>query len=283
MSVIFTHPIAAMFPCKGNGALDQLTADMKANGQYLPIVLYEGMIWDGRARYQVCTKLGLKPWLVPLRRKHPVEFYIQSNYDRVGEPASPERKAVVSALLEVDSIDHRTKSRTRRAEWIREARTEFEQFIRDEREPCVVCQKYVDFAHSHHSFPLSLKFDCGIREAIHEYQWLCPIHHKCVHVLLSGYLLGSRDLSFLDGISAEHTAEWLAVEESASKGVKLCCEALGQEPKETKPHRYDPPYSLFVALNPSLHWRPTGWKNAGALGKSRQCTPINQVATENAL
>lgn len=32
---------------------------------------YEGMIWDGRARYEACRSLGVRPWLVPLRRQEP--------------------------------------------------------------------------------------------------------------------------------------------------------------------------------------------------------------------
>jgi hypothetical protein len=68
------------------------------------------------------------------------------------------------------------------------------------REPCVACGKHINFVHAHHSFPLSLQFECGMDEPIHDYQWLCPVHHKRVHILLSGYLLGSRDLCFLEGI-----------------------------------------------------------------------------------
>jgi hypothetical protein len=72
------------------------------------------------------------------------------------------------------------------------------------------------------------------------------VHHKDVHVLLNGYLLGSRDLSFLDGIPDEHTEEWLAIEKSAQQGIDLCCEVLGRIAKENKAQRYDPPYSRFM-------------------------------------
>ncbi len=225
---------------------------MRSNGQRLPIALYEGMVWDGRARLSACVKLGIKPWLVPLRRKEPIEFYIEANYARVGEPKSSERKAIVAALMEADGLECRARARVRRSAWIRDARTEFKDLIRGIREPCAVCSKHVDFVHAHHSFPLSFQFECGVNDPIHDYEWLCPVHHKYVHVLLSGYLIGSRDLRFLEGIPEYAVDEWLAIEKSAHKGTDLCCEALGRVRGDNKPRRYDPPYGLFMISNPSL-------------------------------
>lgn len=239
-----THPVVAAFPPREGAAFATLLGDIEGRGQRLPIGLYEGKIWDGRARYAACVKLGIKPWLVPLRREGLVELYIRLNYERAGEPNSVERKAFVATLMEVGGMDKSFPAR--RAEWIKTARAEFQDFVREGREPCVVCGKYRAFTHAHHSFPLSLQFECGVEDAIHDYQWLCPVHHKNVHVLLSGYLLGSRDLSFLDGIPEEHTEEWLAIEKSAQRGIDLCCEALGRIPEENKEQRYDPPYSRFL-------------------------------------
>ena len=39
-----------------------LVADIKANGLKEAIVLYEGMILDGRHRYRACLEAGVKPW-----------------------------------------------------------------------------------------------------------------------------------------------------------------------------------------------------------------------------
>jgi hypothetical protein len=262
MSALQTHPIAAVFPAPEGALFDALKADIRANGQYLPIILYDGMIWDGRARHRACAELGLKPWLVPLRRKSPTECYILSNYDRVGEPNSPVRKATVAVLSEASSSARRAEAYAQRNEWIRNARSEFENFVRGEREPCAVCGSHVDFVHAHHSFPLSLQFDCGIDEAVQDYQWLCPVHHKRVHALLSGYLLGSRDLSFLDHIPFEFTDEWVAIEHGARRGMELCYDALGRVPGEDKPRRYDPPYALFLTFNPGVIWRASEWKRS---------------------
>ena len=87
-----THPVVAAFPPREGAAFATLFRDIEARGQRLPIGLYEGKIWDGRARYAACVKLGIKPWLAPLRREGLVELYIQLNYERAGEPNSAERK-----------------------------------------------------------------------------------------------------------------------------------------------------------------------------------------------
>lgn len=47
------HPVLASLPPVDSLTLEAVTQDMRSNGQHLPIVLYEGMLWDGRARLDV--------------------------------------------------------------------------------------------------------------------------------------------------------------------------------------------------------------------------------------
>lgn len=255
------HPVLASLPPVDSLTLEAVTQDMRSKGQHLPIVLYEGMLWDGRARLAACRHLGIKPWLVPLRRKDPMNFYVLSNYERCGGPRSDARNAVIAVLERAGSPEGRTDARMRRASWIKDARAEFKEFVRQKPEPCVVCRKYIQFVHAHHSFPLSLQFECGVSAPIHDYQWLCPVHHKYVHVILSGRL-GSRDLSFLDCISHEDTEEWFAIEASAGKGIELCCEALGRVAGSADRRRYDPEYGLFLLNNPSVVRSAMEWKQS---------------------
>lgn len=160
------------------------------------------------------------------------------------------------------SREGRAEMRARRSRWIKIARAEFEEWERGERQPCAVCKKYITFVHAHHSFPLSLQFECGVEHPIHDHQWLCPIHHKYVHVLLNGHLLGSNDLSFLDCIPDSEAEEWIAIEQVAEAGIDLCCEALERVPSDTKKRRYDPEYSLYLLRNPSLAWPAIEWKRS---------------------
>jgi hypothetical protein len=262
MTELQIHPLVGQLPKLESPFFEILLRDMRSNGQHLPIVLYEGMIWDGRARYDACRGLGIQPWLVPLRRQDPLHFYILANEERCGEPHSPARKLIVDTLEKAGSREGRAEMRARRSRWIKTARAEFEEWERGERQPCAVCKKYIAFAHAHHSFPLSLQFECGVDQPIHDHQWLCPVHHKYVHVLLNGHLLGSNDLSFLDCIPDSEAEEWIAIEQCAKAGSDLCCGALGREPSDTKKRRYDPEYSLFLLRNPSLVWPAIEWKRS---------------------
>ena len=56
-----THPVADLYPLNQEN-VDAIAADIKANGQKLPILtLGDGRIVDGRNRYMACKKLGITP------------------------------------------------------------------------------------------------------------------------------------------------------------------------------------------------------------------------------
>jgi site-specific DNA-methyltransferase (adenine-specific) len=56
-----SHPAADAFPMMDAVRLDELKADIAANGQREPITLCDGMILDGRNRYRACIDLGINP------------------------------------------------------------------------------------------------------------------------------------------------------------------------------------------------------------------------------
>lgn len=254
------HPIIADMPALTPEEYVALRADIEARGQEVPIVLHEGMIWDGRARYDICRDLKRDPWLVPLRREHASTVYVNANLRRLGAPSSPERAAFVAAIGRCYDKEHLDSVAQKRRAWLSQARADFAAFGRSPRRACEVCESHTDFVHAHHSFPLALQFECGVVDPYQDHQWLCPVHHNRVHMFLSGYLLGARDLSFLDSIPDEHTEEWLAIERVAQVGINLCCEALGGG--KGKKGRFDPPHALFIVkyARDMFPWpRPAGW------------------------
>lgn len=61
MTELKTHPAAELFPMLSDERLQELADDIKANGQKEPITLLDGMIVDGRNRYQACKLAGVTP------------------------------------------------------------------------------------------------------------------------------------------------------------------------------------------------------------------------------
>ena len=55
------HPICLLIPSADEDELQDLTDDIRAHGLIDPIVLFEGMILDGRTRATACERAGVAP------------------------------------------------------------------------------------------------------------------------------------------------------------------------------------------------------------------------------
>jgi hypothetical protein len=55
------HPICLLIPSADEGELEDLTDDIRTHGLMDPIVLFEGMILDGRNRAAACERAGVAP------------------------------------------------------------------------------------------------------------------------------------------------------------------------------------------------------------------------------
>lgn len=213
------HPILSPFPVMSGDDLDVLTADIAKNGQRRPVALYQGCVWDGRARIDACWRLGIQPRYWLLRKGDPIHFVVSHNA-RFGEPRSPERNAMLDHFEQVETREAIAAEKKRRAEWMADARREF-RFQAVRPEACAVCGKHREMVHAHHSLPLNLQYDLGLHSAIHDHDWLCPVHHRVVHVYISIYITCSKSGYILDNIREERVAEWVKAEEVFRKGHAL--------------------------------------------------------------
>ena len=78
-----SHPFAARFPLMDEEDLAELAADIKKNGQQMPIVVDgEGQIIDGRNRMEACRRAGVEPIFEELDGGDPVDFILSLNVRR---------------------------------------------------------------------------------------------------------------------------------------------------------------------------------------------------------
>lgn len=77
------HPVADLFPMMTDDELNDLAADIKANGLVHPIVLDEnGVLIDGRNRLMACMRAGMEPQFARMNGQDPVTFILSANIAR---------------------------------------------------------------------------------------------------------------------------------------------------------------------------------------------------------
>jgi len=73
------HPIAAVWPMFDDEKLDELADDIREHGQLHPIWTFEGMILDGRNRFEACRRAGVKPIVMEYKGDEPTAFAVSLN------------------------------------------------------------------------------------------------------------------------------------------------------------------------------------------------------------
>jgi hypothetical protein len=96
------HPLSETFPLMEGVDFEKLKSDIGLNGQREPIVVYQGMILDGRNRYRASIGLGLEPITKPYTGSDPLGFVISMNIHRRHLTAEKKRE-IITKLLETNS------------------------------------------------------------------------------------------------------------------------------------------------------------------------------------
>jgi hypothetical protein len=76
------HPLAALIPQMTEPEFAELVADIKANGQLQPILIYEHQVLDGRHRLRACEQLGLAPRTETYEGDEPAAHVLSLNLRR---------------------------------------------------------------------------------------------------------------------------------------------------------------------------------------------------------
>jgi hypothetical protein len=90
------HEAANMFPLDEEH-LDELAADIKVNGQLIPIELLEGKILDGRRRFLACRKVKSVPQTIDVDVTDPVSYVLSMNLHR--RQLSPSQCGLIAARV----------------------------------------------------------------------------------------------------------------------------------------------------------------------------------------
>ena len=76
------HEYCLLFPQADQKTIDDISADIKTNGQNEPIILFQGKILDGRNRYLACRMAGVEPSFKEFSGEEPLQFVISKNLHR---------------------------------------------------------------------------------------------------------------------------------------------------------------------------------------------------------
>lgn len=91
------HPLADLFPMIAEPELQLIADDIASRGQEEPIVLYEGMILDGRNRWKACEIAGVDPLTIEYGGTDPLGFVLSINLHR--RHLSESQRAMVGARI----------------------------------------------------------------------------------------------------------------------------------------------------------------------------------------
>jgi hypothetical protein len=103
------HPLCLKFPPMDANEFAALKGSIEAEGQLIPIVIWENQILDGRNRYNACVELGIEPTVTLYDGSDPASFVIATNMARRG--SNPGQRACQLAMV-LDYVEKHPRGRT---------------------------------------------------------------------------------------------------------------------------------------------------------------------------
>jgi N6-adenosine-specific RNA methylase IME4/ParB-like chromosome segregation protein Spo0J len=97
MTTLEFHPLADIFPMVEGTEFDELVADIREHGLHEPIVVFEGLVLDGRNRLRACEAAGIEPTFTVYTGDDPVSYVISLNLRR--RHLDESQRAMVAAKL----------------------------------------------------------------------------------------------------------------------------------------------------------------------------------------
>jgi ParB-like chromosome segregation protein Spo0J len=98
MTKLEKHPVADLFPMMSASEFARLKSDIKTNGQREDIVVWRGLLIDGRNRLRACEELDIEPQIAELMDEtDPVQYALSHNLHR--RHLTTAQRAIVAAKL----------------------------------------------------------------------------------------------------------------------------------------------------------------------------------------
>ena len=93
------HPLCTLFPEMSATEFAELVTDMKLNGfrKNKEIITHEGMILEGRNRFNAAEAAGIKPKFKKFDGKDPLDFVVAENFNR--RHLSSSQRAMIAAEI----------------------------------------------------------------------------------------------------------------------------------------------------------------------------------------
>ena len=93
------HPFAELFPMMSDQGMDALVKDIKARGLLQDIILFEGMVLDGRHRQAACELAGVQPRYKTFPGKEPDALNYVLSLNLMRRDLTESQRAMIAAGL----------------------------------------------------------------------------------------------------------------------------------------------------------------------------------------